>query len=162
MSKVKCFVCKKMGHYVGQCPNRKKKSGGTATTAEEAEFQTLFERECVFLICLTSVETAPRIWYIDNGASSHMTRVREHLTDLRDTEVRMEIALENDSLVKVVDIGIFIFQRDSMPPISFMDVLYVPGLRKNLISISTLQDRDLEVSFRGTEVFIHPKGSSLT
>jgi hypothetical protein len=30
MSKVKCFVCKKFGHYAGQCPNRKKKKGGTA------------------------------------------------------------------------------------------------------------------------------------
>jgi hypothetical protein len=69
---VKCFVCKKLGHYAGQCPNRKKKRGGTATTTEEAEFQTLFERECAFLICCTSVETTPSIWYIDSGASSHM------------------------------------------------------------------------------------------
>jgi hypothetical protein len=59
MSKVKCFVCKKMGHYVGQCPNRKKKKGGIAATTEEAEFQTMFERECAFLICCTSVEMAP-------------------------------------------------------------------------------------------------------
>jgi hypothetical protein len=29
MSKVKCFVCKKFEHYVGQCPNRKKKRSGT-------------------------------------------------------------------------------------------------------------------------------------
>jgi hypothetical protein len=91
MSKVKCFVCKKMGHYVGQCPNKKKK-GGTAATAEEAEFQTQFERECAFLICCTSVETAPSIWYINSRDSSHMTGVREHLTDLRDIEVGMEIA----------------------------------------------------------------------
>jgi hypothetical protein len=35
MSKVKCFVCK-LGHYAGQCPNRKKKRGGTTTTTEEA------------------------------------------------------------------------------------------------------------------------------
>jgi hypothetical protein len=40
MSKVKCFVCKKLGHYAGQCPNRKKKRGGTEATIEEAEFQT--------------------------------------------------------------------------------------------------------------------------
>ena len=25
MSKVKCFACQKMGHYAGQCPNKKKK-----------------------------------------------------------------------------------------------------------------------------------------
>jgi hypothetical protein len=147
MSKVKFFVSKKMGHYVGQCPNRKKKKGGTAATAEEAEFQTLFERECAFLICCTSVETAPSIWYIDSGASSHMTSVREHLTDLTDTEVRMEIDLGDDTLVRVVGIGIVTFQRDGMPPILLRDVLYVLGLKKNLISVSTLQDRGLEVSF---------------
>jgi hypothetical protein len=90
-----------------------------------------------------------------------MTGIREHLTDLRDTEVRMEIALGDDSLVRAAGIGIVTFRRDSMPPISFRDVLYVPGLKKNLISVSTLQDRGLEVTFRGTEVLIHPKGSSL-
>jgi hypothetical protein len=46
------LFCKRMGHYAGQCPNRKKKRGGTAATTEEAEFQTLFERECAFLILM--------------------------------------------------------------------------------------------------------------
>jgi hypothetical protein len=44
----------------------------------------------------------------------------------------------------------------------FMDVLYVPGLKKNLISVSSIQDRGFEVSFRGTKVLFHPKGSSVT
>ena len=149
-------------HYVGQCPNRKKKKGGTTTTIEEVEFQTLFERECAFLICCISIETTPSIWYIDSRALSHMTGVRENLTDLRDTKVRMEIALGDDTLVRVAGIGIVSFQRDGLPPISFRDFLYVPGLKKNLISVSTLQDRGLEVSFRGTKVLIHPKGSRLT
>jgi hypothetical protein len=103
----------------------------------------------------------PSVWYIDSGASSHMSGVREHLTDLRDTEVRTKIALGDDTLVRVAGIGIVTFWSDDMPPISFRDVVYVPGLKKNLISISTLQDRGLEVTFRGTEVLIHPKGSLL-
>jgi hypothetical protein len=160
MSKVKCFACKKMGHYVGQCSNRKKQ-GGTAATAD-GEFQAQFERECAFLICCISVETTPSIWYIDSGASSHMTGVRDHFTDLKEPEVRMEIVLGDDIIVKVVGRGTVTFQRESMPPISFRDVLYVPGLKKNLILVSTLQDKGLEVSFRGIEVLIHPKGSRLT
>jgi hypothetical protein len=112
MNKVNCFVCKKMGHYVGKYPNRKKKKGGTVATTKEAEFHTMFERECAFLICCTSVEMTPNIWYIENGALRHMTRVREHLTSLRDTEVRMEIALSDDSLVRVARIDIVTFQRD--------------------------------------------------
>jgi hypothetical protein len=61
MRKVKCFACKKMGHYAGKCPNRKKRSGGTSTTIDEKEFTTQFERECAFLICCTSIEMTPSI-----------------------------------------------------------------------------------------------------
>jgi hypothetical protein len=75
----------------------------------------MFERECAFLICCTSVEKACSIWYINSGASSHMTGVREHFTDLKDTEVRMEITLGDDTLVGVVGRGIVTFHRDGMP-----------------------------------------------
>ena len=44
----------------------------------------------------------------------------------------------------------------------FRDALYVPRLKKNLISVSSIHDRGFEVSFRGTEVLIHPKGSNVT
>ena len=101
------------------------------------------------------------IFGILTAASSHITGVREHLIDFRDTEVKIEIALGDDTLVRVAGIGTITFRRDSMPPISFRDVLYVPGLKKNLISVSTLHDRGLEVTFRGTKVLIHPQGSSL-
>jgi hypothetical protein len=44
----------------------------------------------------------------------------------------------------------------------FKDVLYVPRLKKNLISVSSIQDRGFEVSFRGTKVLIHSRGSNVT
>jgi hypothetical protein len=44
----------------------------------------------------------------------------------------------------------------------FKDVLFVPGMKKNLISVSTIDDRGFEVSFQGYEVVIYPKGSSIT
>jgi hypothetical protein len=90
-----------------------------------------------------------------------MTGVREHFSDLRGPEVRMDISLGDDRVVTVVGIGTVSFRRESLPPISFTDVLFIPGMKKNLISVSTLQDRGLEVTFRGTEVLIHPRGSSL-
>jgi hypothetical protein len=132
-----------------------KKKGGTTATAEEADFQTQFQRECAFHICCSSVESSPCIWYIDSGASSHMTGVREYFSDLRGIEVRIDISLGDDRVVTVA------FRRENLPPILFTDVLFVPGMKKNLISVSTLQDRGLEVTFRGIEVLIHSRGSSL-
>jgi hypothetical protein len=80
----------------------------------------------------------PSIWYIDNTESSHMTGFKGSLTNLRDIEVRMDISLRDESLVRVSRIDIVTFRRDGMPPISFRDILYVPGLKKNLISVYTL------------------------
>ena len=42
------------------------------------------------------------------------------------------------------------------------DVLYVPELKKNLVSISTIEDRGLWVMFRDVHVVIHCKGSNIT
>ena len=62
----------------------------------------------------------------------------------------MDISLGDDTIVRFVGRGTVTFQRESLPPILFRDVLYIHGLKKNLISVSTLQDRGLEVSFKGT------------
>jgi hypothetical protein len=34
--------------------------------------------------------------------------------------------------------AVTLFQQENLPPISFTDVLFVPGMKKNLISVSTL------------------------
>ena len=39
---VKCFVCKKIGHYVGQCPNKKKQQHQTTTSVEVEDFAARF------------------------------------------------------------------------------------------------------------------------
>jgi hypothetical protein len=71
MRKVKRFACHKFGHYAGQCPNKKKKQ--TTASAEVEEFSTKFDREFSLIVCLWSRTTTPDTWYIDSGASLHMT-----------------------------------------------------------------------------------------
>ena len=56
-------------------------------------------------------------------------------------------------------VGTVSFERESGKPLSFVDVLYVPGLTKNLISVSTLEDKRYQVKFRDHRVYIRPKGS---
>lgn len=55
--------------------------------------------------------------------------------------------------------GTLTFDREPKPPLMVLDVLYVPGMRKNLISISTLEDRGYEIFFRRGQVLIYPKGA---
>jgi hypothetical protein len=159
MSKVKCFACHKFGHYAGQCPNKKKKQ--TAASAEVEEFSTKFDKEFSLIACLSSRTTTPDTWYIDSGASRHMTSVREHLTDLTQCG-DVEVVLGDDREVKVAGCGTVSFRRESLPPMTLTEVLYVPGLKKNLVSVSTIEEKGYEVLFRDGQVLLFPRGSSIT
>jgi hypothetical protein len=54
------------------------------------------------------------------------------------------------------------FQRESLPPMLLREVLYVPGLKKNLVSVSTIEERGYEVLLHDGKVLFFPKGSSFT
>ena len=61
--------------------------------------------------------------------------------------IDVEVVLGDDTVARVVGRGSIIFQRESMSPMTLRDVLFVPGLKKNLISVSMIEDRGLGVSF---------------
>jgi hypothetical protein len=159
MSKVKCFSCHKFGHYAGQYPNKKKKQ--TTASAEVEEFSTKFDKEFSLIACLSSRTTTTDAWYIDSGASHHMTAVREHLTDLTQCG-DAEVVLGDDWEVKVASCGTVSFRRESLPPMTLTEVLYVPGLKKNLVSVSTIEEKGYEILFRDGQVLLFPRGSSIT
>ena len=159
-----------MGHYVVVCLEKKKKKGknqNMAASAEVEDFTDRFDREFGFIACESSSAGSPAtnvqrehafpstsgassgIWYVDSGASRHMTGVREYFSELSESGTDIEVVLGDDRVVRVVSVGTLTFQRESEPPLKVSDVLYVPGMRKNLIFVSALEDRGYEILFRG-------------
>ena len=65
--------------------------------------------------------------------------------------------LGDDTVIKVVGCGTITFQRDSMSPMILKKVLFVLWLKKNLISVSMIEDRGLGVSFLDGHVCVFPK-----
>ena len=55
-------------------------------------------------------------------------------------------------------VGTISFERESGKPLSFANVLYVPRLTKNLISVSTLEDKGYQVKFHDHRVYIKARG----
>ena len=58
---------------------------------------------------------------------------------------------------RVVGCGIVRFDRESMEPMLLRDVLYVLGMKKNIVSVSRIQDRGLGVYVLDRKVYIFPK-----
>ena len=55
----------------------------------------------------------------------------------------MEVVLGDDSVVSAIGCGTITFQRESMSPMVLQDVLYVPRMKKNLVSVSMIEDQGL-------------------
>jgi hypothetical protein len=90
-----------------------------------------------------------------------MTRVREYFSSVQEEEMDLVIEMGNNAKCRAAGHGMVTFQRESRKPLMVGDVLYVSGIKKNLISISTLEDRGYVVSFQDGQVHIRPKDSKV-
>ena len=101
-SKFKCFIFHKIGHFASQCPDRKKKKNSTqmAGSAEVEEFSKSFDEDLCLIACMEST-TGNSIWYIDSGASCHMTRHKRFFRTLQEGGVNLHIELGDDAQYQV-------------------------------------------------------------
>ena len=117
-----------------------------------------FDEEVCLIACM-EITIGSNIWYIYSGASSHMIGHKRFFRDLQEGGTWIHVELGDDVRYQAQGVGVVSFERESGKPLSFADVLYVPGLTKNLISVSTLEDKGYQVKFRDNRVYIRSKGS---
>ena len=101
---------------------------------EVDEFSRNFDEEFCLIACMAST-TGSNIWYIDNGASSHMTGHTRFFRDLLEGGTGIHVELGDDAQYQAQGVGTVSFERESSKPLGFAYVLFVLGLTKNLISL---------------------------
>jgi len=74
----------------------------------------------------------------------------------------MRIRMGGDGRYHVLGEGMVVFQRERGAPLTLIDVKYVPNLKKNLVSISMLEDKGYDVFFSEGKVFLIHIGTGQT
>ena len=69
-------------------------------------------------------------------------------------DLQMRIEMSDDGKYRVLGEGTVVFQRGHGAPLTLTDVKYVPGLKKNLVSIAMLEDKGYDVVFSHGKVFL--------
>eukprot|EP00253_Pinus_taeda_P030587 PITA_30587 len=92
------------------------------------------------------------IWLIDSGASRHFTSYKEFLHNLIEKETNLEIVLRDNMKYPMKGVGNVSLKLNQGNTIHLQDVLYVPDLKKNLVSISTMEYKDYKVTFSDGKV----------
>ena len=146
---MECFFCKKKGHIKKDC--RKWKAANKENDISKRENT----RESAYLsadreyLLLSSEGKLNIKWCLDSGATQHMTAQRTVLENYRPADIK-EIYLGDNSTVKVMgqgDIKLTTKCKNGNKNLRLSNVLHIPALDKNLISIQRLAEKGVRILF---------------
>ena len=134
---LKCYKCGKIGHKANVCRSTSK--------PHEVKIQKA-RPEGRGVAAMTMLSTVNRrSWYVDSGASRHMTAHKEWIHDPKQCDVK-EITTADGNTLQVIGQGnMELVQNGTI--IELKDVLVVPDLQANLISVSQSAKRGCRFTF---------------
>ena len=86
-------------------------------------------------------------WLVDIGASKHMTGYKDYLQTLVEKESHQKVKLGDDYQYPIKGVGEASYRLEFGKHLKMKDVLYVPGLKKYILSISGLEKKGFRVVF---------------
>eukprot|EP00795_Rhopilema_esculentum_P015740 gene15740-biopygen5155 len=96
-------------------------------------------------------------WIIDSGASQHMSWCKERMVNFREFAVPEKVRLGDNRVVLAQGTGsvwVKVKVKGKWKPVELAEVLFVPDLAKNLLSISAIVKRNLSVDFNEDKCLI--------
>nr|XP_015900221.1 uncharacterized protein LOC107433446 [Ziziphus jujuba var. spinosa] len=115
--------------------------------SERSNFAEKEEEISLLMVSHIQEETNENLWYLDIGCSNHMCGVKSAFSDL-DESFRNTIKFGDNSTVSVMGKERVSIQTKRNSTLSIPDVLYVPDLKSNLLSVGQLQEKGYEISIK--------------
>lgn len=100
-------------------------------------------------------------WYVDSGASAHMTAIKHWINNADYSPSLSSITVANNTVVPVLCSGNVQITTDCNFEITVKDVLCVPSLTTNLLSVSELIKNGNSVNFESSHCYIRNKNNVL-
>lgn len=146
-----CWGCRSVGHYKQDCPNKKSSDPSFFKSNKKNDQNKQNNTKKAFLTALGCVVNRQK-WYVDSGASSHMTSNKDWLVNYsNERNVGLEVSIANNQVLYsegIGDIPVNIKANSRIELIS--DVTYVPNLASNLLSISQMVSKGFVAVFDET------------
>lgn len=150
-----CYHCKKIGHVEKICFQKAKEQ---ANFLEEKGKGIDEIEDKLFVTCPdTNIQPNDDMWYLDSGCSNHMTGHINFFVDI-DELVKPNFRLGNNNQVQVHGLGTIVIDSKYGKKCIF-DVMYVPGLAQNLLSLGQLMKKSYYAIFYNEECMIYEKKS---
>ncbi|CAL9015427.1 unnamed protein product [Prunus brigantina] len=136
----KCFFCKKAGHMKKECRRYKRWLDKQKAKGNTDQILVCFESNLVDFSCDS--------WWLDSGASIHVTNSLQGFIRKRPpSKDEVKVFVGNGEKVQVDFIGVVRIELIFGFVLELEDVVYVPTMRKNLISVARLVKSKFTLNF---------------
>lgn len=142
---VRCEKCNKLGHHVRICKSNFQQKN-EAQVAGQQEEEQLFVATCV------TSSSSTECWLVDSGCTNHMTHNQELFRELDRSKVS-KARIGNGVLLAVEGKGTVAIESCKGTKL-IHDVLYVPEIDQNLISVGQLLENGFKVNFENKQCVI--------
>jgi len=144
-----CRYCKKSGHEISDCFILKKKQekGKTPQSPEAANIEA-DSGDDITLSVVSSNKRSKTEWILDTGCTFHMCLYKDLFTTFEPVDCGV-VLMGNDAQCKVAGIGTIQIKTNDGVVRTLTNVLYIPDLKQNLISLGTLESLGCKYSAEG-------------
>jgi hypothetical protein len=118
------------------------------------------QREFLLVSALSGTIFGSGTWLVDSGATCHMTGARELFESFTESDSDMYVELGMGTKHAVQGSRTMPFWMESGCVLRVTNVLWVPELKRSVLSVSTIEKKGYEVLFRDGQALIMPRGSS--
>lgn len=157
-----CNYCKKKGHWVKTC-HKWIADGRPQKNAPQSNSLDTNIALCANSEDTLQVETNSSGWWIDNGATKHVTNCPDLFVEFQEFQRPCVIKAAGQEALKAIGKGtiqIWSFTEDNTLKMTLNDVWFVPKISKNLFSVLAAQDRNENSRFhsKATECNLEVNG----
>ncbi|CAL9010602.1 unnamed protein product, partial [Prunus brigantina] len=149
--KPKCHGCGKPGHMIRDCHGHKNVQRVNYANQEE-DFGTLF------YVCNAATDVkVNHSWYIDSGCSNHMTGDEGLLVNIQ-RNLNSKVKMGTGEVVPVAGKGTLVI-KTKLGKKHIHEVMLVPGLEENLLSVGQMMEHGYHLVFGGNVVSVYDNQS---
>ncbi|TXG55930.1 hypothetical protein EZV62_017243 [Acer yangbiense] len=140
-NKSSAIFAKKWGHIEKLCRSKPQHAQQANFTDEQPDAE-----DHMFMASQVCCSASKDVWYVDSGCTSHMVKDSSLFTSL-DNNDRTNVKLENGEMVQATGKGTISVQTSKGPKL-IHDVLLIPDLDQNLLSVAQLLKKGYSCSFK--------------